>query len=796
MGRILALLLTVIILAVTVEAAEAIWPTDLDDQKWNFEKARGWGDFARINENSAELVIGLTKGKDDTCTKLSHLITVNGGKIKKTISTKKEVLAIVAEIPFDLIPAFVLKVKATDLAKYIEPNLRVQAESLPNDPYWNLQWGPKKIEADWAWNATLGNSSVLVAVIDYGIDDNHTDLAANYVALGYNWANNNSNVTSRWNHGTHIAGIIAAVTNNSEGIAGLAQVKVMAEKVFDEDGNGYVDWAAQGIIHATNQSAKVISISLSTDVNDSLLYEAVKYAYEENVLLVAAAGSYENGAKAYPAAYDEVIAVTATYSNDNPWFAYDGNWIELAAPGVDIYSTTWRNGYGNMSGTSMACPHVSGLAALLWSEFPNATRDWIRYRLRETADDLGDHDFDNYYGYGRINARKAMSVINYTLAITTTSNGTTNPAPGNHTYTEGQNVSVQARPDPGYSLNYWEVDGENVGSANPYWVFMESNHTLKAVFVLSYTLTITTTTGGTTSPSPGSYPYNLGTNVSVTATSDTYYIFDHWELDEVNIGSVSPYLVLMDNNYTLHAVFVQINYTLTITATAGGTTNPEPGICTYPAGSIISVTAIAIPDTNVLDYWELDDDNIGATNPISVTMDANHTLHAIFREGLHDVAITNVTSSKSVVGQGYSTNITVTIANQGDFTEIFNVTLYVGHWNETRTIYLPNGMSTTLTFTWNTTGFAKGNYTIWAYAEPVLGETDTEDNTLSDGWVFVSIPGDLNVDKKVNILDAITLSNNFGENPDWNPNADINNDRRVNILDCVILSNYFGQSWT
>ena len=718
-GRILVLLLTTVILAVTVEKVETIWPANLDDQ---------------------------------------HI------------------------------------------------RVQVKPEYLPNDPNWTCQWGPKKIEADWAWNATLGNSSVLVAVVDSGVDYTHPDLAANYVGLGYDWAYNDTDPIDDWNHGTFVAGIIAAVTNNSEGIAGLAQVKVMAEKVWDKEGVCYLDWLANGIKHAVDKGAQIISMSWSVEYNYSLLYDAVKYAYEKNVLLVAAAGNEENDTKRYPAAYDEVIAVTATDQNDNPaWFSNFGDWVELAAPGVDIYSTIRGPSYDYWSGTSFACPHVSGLAALVWSEFPNATRDWIRTRLRETADDLGDPGFDIHYGYGRINARKAIygnfPAVNYTLTITTATGGTTNPPPGNYTYSQGQNIPVQAIPNSGYGLDHWELDGINVGSANPYSVLMDNNHTLQAVFVLRYWLTITTTTGGTTNPSPGSYFYNVGTNVSVTARPDIYYIFDRWELDGVNIGSTNPYPVLMDNNHTLQAVFAQINYTLTITATAGGTTSPVPDIYTYAAGSSIQITAI--PNTDyTLDYWELDGINIGTTNPISLTMDRNYTLQAVFRVGLHDIAIVNIKSSKTVVGQGYSMNINVTITNQGDYPETFNVTLYANTTEiGTQEITLASGSFTTLTFTWNTTGFAKGNYTIWAYAWPVRGETDTADNTFNNSWVIVAMVGDLTgpnkwPDGKVDMRDIGSAARLFGvsfPDPYYNPNFDIDNDLKIDMKDIAEIAKQFGK---
>ncbi|MCJ7424386.1 S8 family serine peptidase [Candidatus Bathyarchaeota archaeon] len=793
----------------------------LAERRWSFDRARGWSDFAYVDGDSAELVIGVSDARPDAYAELSRIVTVNGGKIVNDVSIRVSTRAVVADIPFDLVPSVVYEIKAAGLAKYVEPNFKFQAQFAPNDPDWSLQWGPQKIEAEWAWNATLGNSSILVAVIDSGIDYTHPDLAANYASGGRDWVNNDEDPMDDYNHGTKVAGIIAAVTNNEIGIAGLAQVKVMAEKIFDNEGVGYVDDVVSAIYHATDQGAKIISMSLSTEYNVSLLYDAVKCAYEKGVLLVAAAGNQASDAKRYPAAYDEVIAVTATNSSDNPAdFTNFGDWVELAAPGVDIFTTDLLDEnlppdyqyYRWGSGTSFACPHVSGLAALVWSEFPNANRDWVRARLRETADDLGNPGFDNYYGYGRINARKAIygtsPAINYTLAITTTAGGTTDPAPGNYTRSEGQNVPVRAIPDTGYGLGHWELDEVNVGSANPYSVLMNNSHTLQAVFVLSYTLTITTALGGATKPSPGSYLYNTGINVSVTATPDTYHIFDHWELDRVNIGPGNPYSVLMDNNHSLQAVFAPINYTFEVTTTIDGTTDPVPGSFNYAAGTIVNVTAI--PDTNCyLQYWELDALNVGAVNPMSVTMDTNHTLRAVFSVGIHDVAVTDVRPFKTVIGQGYSPDINVTMGNQGNFAETFNVSVYANTTEiGAKTITLTSGGSVDITFFWNTTGFAYGNYTVSAYAWPVQGETNASDNYLTGGWVVVAMIGDLTggtpnswdfvPDGKVDTKDVSIVARCFGSYPDcllpliWLPNCDIDNNQKIDVADVATVARHFG----
>jgi hypothetical protein len=165
----------------------------------------------------------------------------------------------------------------------------------------------------------------------------------------------------------------------------------------------------------------------------------------------------------------------------------------------------------------------------------------------------------------------------------------------------------------------------------------------------------------------------------------------------------------------------------------------------------------------------------------------------------HDIAVTNIILGKTVVGQNYAGNITVTIENHGNYEEAFNVSAYanLAEIATIKNVTLTNGMSTIITFTWNTSGFSKGNYTISAYAWPVQGETYTADNTLVDGWAYVSIPGDVNVDRRVNILDAIILAGAFGSSPghpSWKPNIDINGDGRVNILDAIILSGHFGEA--
>jgi len=377
--------------------------------KWGFDTEVKWGDFAFGNDNSAELVIGLSDMRPDSYSELVDLVESDGGKVANTVSMDRKVAAVVADMPNEKLSSFTSKVRAMGLARYVEPNIRFEIDSIPNDPDWPKQWGPQKIEADWAWNTTMGDPSVLVAVVDTGIDWNHPDLAENYVPLGYDWVNNDPDPMDDHGHGTHCAGVIVAIANNSIGMAGLAQVRVMAEKGLDESGSGRLSDLASAIIHAVDQGADIVSCSWGSYEKSTLLHEAVKYAYDHGVLVVAAAGNDATDTKHYPAAYDEVFAVTATDQNDDPAsFTNFGNWVEVAAPGVRIYSTVWDDSYAYMSGTSMSAPHVSGVAALIWSRFSDMTRDQVWTQLQYTADDLGDPSFDVYYGYGRVNARRAV----------------------------------------------------------------------------------------------------------------------------------------------------------------------------------------------------------------------------------------------------------------------------------------------------------------------------------------------------------------------------------------------------
>lgn len=283
-------------------------------------------------------------------------------------------------------------------------------QSVPNDPLFPLMWNLAKIEASRAWDINQGDPDVLIAVVDTGATPTHPDLQGKLVA-GYDFVNHDDDPTDDHGHGTHVAGTAAAVTNNAIGIAGIGyDARIMPVKALNSVGSGSHSWVANAIIWAADHGASAINLSLGGPFTSSTLHQAVDYAWDKGVVLVAAAGNESTPNPSYPAAYEHVMGVSATTQNDErAAFSNYGTYISVAAPGVSIWSTMRSDNYQAWNGTSMASPHVAGVAALLKSlhlEWDNAR---IRQAIESGADDLGSAGWDIIYGHGRLNAYQALS---------------------------------------------------------------------------------------------------------------------------------------------------------------------------------------------------------------------------------------------------------------------------------------------------------------------------------------------------------------------------------------------------
>lgn len=347
-----------------------------------------------------------------------------------------------------------------DAVSWAEPNRWRQADAVPNDPRYTTQWGLPRIQAEAAWDLETGDPSIIVAVIDSGVDLHHPDLGPLLVA-GRDFINFAATAVPKpgWvfegdfttvdndaqdevGHGTHVAGTICSLSNNGVGVAGVAwDVRLMPLRVLArirETATGRVSGVgssadtAAAIRWAADHGARVINLSLGSYSSTTVEREAVAYAISRDVVVVAAMGNDNSSAQHYPAAYPDVIAVAATDRADrrSVWSAGQasntGAWVDLAAPGTDIVSTYWSHTYRSSSGTSMAAPHVAGAAALILSRNPALTAAEVGNILRTTARPLRDDPADpvpnDRYGHGllQLNAalRAARPPLNLSLAIT------------------------------------------------------------------------------------------------------------------------------------------------------------------------------------------------------------------------------------------------------------------------------------------------------------------------------------------------------------------------------------------
>lgn len=324
------------------------------------------------------------------------------------------------------------QLSALSEVRLAEPNYIFHALTTPNDPDYKKLWGLNNggdtdaegakgvpgidISAERAWQITTGSRNVVVAIIDTGLNYLHPDLAANawtneleangkagvdddnngYVddIHGYNFADNNADPMDNNGHGSHCAGTIGGVGDNGIGVAGVNwKVSIMGVKFLDAGGSGSLDAAIKAVDYARKSNARVLSNSWGGNINSDLLKQAIGQTVDAGQLFVAAAGNEstdnDGGAGSYPASFpfENIVAVAAVNNRGEmaSFSNYGSKSVHVAAPGVNIYSTSLKQGYESLSGTSMATPHVAGLAALLLSSEPSMTYKDLKQRLMYTA---------------------------------------------------------------------------------------------------------------------------------------------------------------------------------------------------------------------------------------------------------------------------------------------------------------------------------------------------------------------------------------------------------------------------
>jgi len=359
--------------------------------------------------------------------------------------------------------------KANSNIDYVEPNYKVKIAAAPNDSYYSQQWALQKISASSGWDKTQGNSTTKIAIIDTGVDYNHEDLQSKiwvnsgeisgngidddnngYIddyngfdffngtlqnpSLPFNkdtnkWVNDSNAAIDDHAHGTCVAGIAGAISNNSVGVAGIDwNAKIVPLKVLGSDGYGYIFDIVAAIQYAADNNIAVVNLSLISDSYSSSLESIVNYAYGKGVIIAAAAGNDDSSNVLYPAKFTNVLAVGASNSSDQKitpsmtggaWGSNYGPELDVVAPGINLYTTdiSGVGGYSNgnylfdFGGTSGATPHVAGEAALLKAFFPSFSNSQIMSKIKSGADNIDsvNPSYSGLLGNGRINLEKTIS---------------------------------------------------------------------------------------------------------------------------------------------------------------------------------------------------------------------------------------------------------------------------------------------------------------------------------------------------------------------------------------------------
>ena len=337
-----------------------------------------------------------------SASEFAKVLAPHGGRGRKVGQSDLHVVDLPANASEKAVVERLLKnphVKYAELDRLVSPNF------VANDPYLGSEWHINKVNAPAAWDVTQG-SGIIIAILDSGVDGTHPDLAAQMVP-GFNFMDNNTNTADVNGHGTAVAGVAAASTNNGMGVAGVAgQARIMPVRIADANAYAYYSTIAQGITYAADHGARIANCSYGGVAGSAAIQSAAQYMKSKGGLVFVSAGN--NGVDENITPTTTMIAVSATDETDNrtSWSSY-GNFVSLAAPGI-TYTTSRGGNYDQWMGTSFSSPLAAGVAALMMAAKPSLDSPQVEKLMFSTAVDIGAAGRDIYYGYGRVDASAAV----------------------------------------------------------------------------------------------------------------------------------------------------------------------------------------------------------------------------------------------------------------------------------------------------------------------------------------------------------------------------------------------------
>lgn len=417
-----------------------------------------------------EFVTILVKPKSSMAEEsLNSLLRVRGAKQQGAVSALNvRVIRVPAVAANQLLAAL----QHHSDVEYAEPDFRAEALGTANDPFFvqGSQWHLSRIQAPAAWDLTTGAQGVVIAVVDSGVRASHPDLVGKVLPNGYDFVANDTNPDDENGHGTAVAGTVSPASNNQIGVAGVAwNTPILPVRVLDAAGSGSYSSIANGITYSADQGAKIINLSLGGTSSSRTLQDAVNYAWNKQCVLIAAAGNNGNNITFYPAACTNVVAVSATDSNDvRPTWSNFGSYVDVSAPGANIISLSGADQYASWNGTSFSCPVTSGVVALMASVNTRLSQVQLVDLLVRNTDDIGAAGYDIYYGSGRVNAYRATAAAlalvssDYTVPVTSI----TSPAAGATVSSTTQRIDVNATDNVAVTRIELYIDGKLFGTSN------------------------------------------------------------------------------------------------------------------------------------------------------------------------------------------------------------------------------------------------------------------------------------------------------------------------------------------